>query len=127
MPWFYNNHSGDAASESGAAALPYYALLHTGIGWHEYATQAAMLAAIQANHWPAPTGVAGGLGNVGSQAATAAASGLTGQLKVTGVAAWFFRGLKIVFGGILMIIGISKLTGADNTIVQLAGKVPVLP
>jgi hypothetical protein len=131
MPWFYNSHSGDAAQESGPAALSYEALLHAGIGWHEYATQAQMLAAVKANGWPAPTGVLGGLSNVGSEAGKAAAKtavgGLTGQLKVSGITSYFFRGLRILFGGILIIIGVSKFTGADNKIVQLAGKVPVLP
>jgi hypothetical protein len=54
--------------------------------------------------------------------------GLTGWgLSVSGIAPWFFRGLKILFGGVLIIVGVSKLTGADNKIVQLAGKVPVIP
>ena len=55
------------------------------------------------------------------------AKDLTSSFQVSGIAGWFFRGLKIVFGGILMIIGVSKLTGADNKIVQLASKVPVIP
>jgi hypothetical protein len=55
------------------------------------------------------------------------AGDLSSSLSVTGIAGWFFRGLKIIFGGILMIIGVSKLTGADNKITQLASKVPVIP
>jgi hypothetical protein len=43
------------------------------------------------------------------------------NLQVTGIAAWFVRGLKVVFGGILIILGISHLTGADNKITELAG------
>jgi hypothetical protein len=49
------------------------------------------------------------------------------QLLIHGVAPWFFRGLKLLFGGVLMIVGISRLTGADNKIVQLASKIPVIP
>lgn len=49
------------------------------------------------------------------------------NLQVSGVAGWFFRGLKVLFGGVLMIIGISKLTGIDNKITQLASKIPVVP
>lgn len=45
-------------------------------------------------------------------------------LHGTGFAGWFRRGLKLLFGGILMIIGVAKLTGADNTITQLALRVP---
>jgi len=46
------------------------------------------------------------------------------QLSATGLSGWFMRGLKLLFGGILMIIGIAKLTGADNQVVRLARAVP---
>lgn len=49
------------------------------------------------------------------------------SLIVQNIAPWFFRGLKILFGGVLLVLGISHLTGADNAVTQLAGKVPVLP
>lgn len=49
------------------------------------------------------------------------------HLSVSGIAGWFFRALKVLFGGILMIVGIAKLTGADNKITQLASKIPVVP
>lgn len=51
----------------------------------------------------------------------------TFSLSVSGIAGWFFRALKVIFGGILMIVGISHLTGVDNKIVQLASKIPVIP
>lgn len=40
---------------------------------------------------------------------------------------WFARGLKIVFGGILIILGVSHLTGLDNKVTQLAGKAVPIP
>ena len=43
------------------------------------------------------------------------------------VAPWFVRGLKVAFGGILIILGISRLTGMSNQVTQLASKVPVIP
>lgn len=46
------------------------------------------------------------------------------SLAISGLAGWFFRGLKVVFGGILMIIGISKLTTIDNKAYQLVSKIP---
>jgi hypothetical protein len=49
------------------------------------------------------------------------------SLILGGISGWFFRGLKVVFGGILMIVGISKLLNVDNKIVQLASKIPVVP
>ena len=132
MPWFYNSHTGEAENISGIAdvSLPLYeALLHTGTGWHEYSTQAQMQAAISANHWPAANqGIQ--LGKIPAETggvAGAAASGAikdTFSLNASGLAGWFFRGLKILFGGILMIIGIAKLTGADNAVVQLAKSAP---
>jgi hypothetical protein len=46
------------------------------------------------------------------------------SLVFSGISGWFFRGLKVLFGGILVIIGVSRLTGIDNKVVQLATKVP---
>jgi len=124
MPWFYNSHSGDAASESGVAALAYEAALHTGTGWHEYPTQAAMLAAIKANGWPAPTGVLGGLGNAGKGAAGAAGNAVTGGITdlLTQRTLWV-RIVKVVLGLGLVVIGIIQLAGpsrAAGTIVKAA-------
>jgi len=110
MPWFYNSHSGESAEESGPAALAYEAALHLGIGWHEYATQADMLAAIKANSWPPPTGVLGGLGNVTAAAASGATSGLSsavlGPLFQSNL---WIRAVEIVAGLILLGIGMNAL------------------
>ena len=40
-------------------------------------------------------------------------------LGATGIAAWFARGLKVVFGGILIVAGIIKMTGTDKTLNQV--------
>jgi hypothetical protein len=45
-------------------------------------------------------------------------------LHISGISGWFLRGLKVVLGSILMIIGIAKLTGADNQVTRLARAVP---
>lgn len=45
------------------------------------------------------------------------------SLLLSGISGWFTRGLKLVFGGILMIIGISHLTGLSNSLTRAAGKV----
>jgi hypothetical protein len=119
------------------------------LGFHGYATQAQAQAAPNSVGWwqkaqlntmeadyayakaagEQPGGPNATLtpGNVAAGAGQAAVSGLSGQLQVTGISGWFFRGMKIVFGGVLLVLGISKLTGASNTIVTLAGKVPVIP
>jgi hypothetical protein len=49
------------------------------------------------------------------------------SLDIFGISGWFIRGMKVVFGGVLIILGISRLTGVDNKIVQLASKIPVVP
>jgi hypothetical protein len=60
------------------------------------------------------------------QAITAVGNALGGwNLAVSGIAGWFARALKVTLGGVLMIIGLSRLTGVDNKITQLAGKVPL--
>ena len=48
------------------------------------------------------------------------------KLDIQGISGWFKRGLKVLFGGVLMIVGVSKLMNVDNKITALAGKVPVL-
>lgn len=45
---------------------------------------------------------------------------LSWSLSATGIAGWFKRGLKMLFGGILMIVAFTHLTGADNKVTQLA-------
>ena len=37
-------------------------------------------------------------------------------LGATGVAAWFVRGMKVVFGGTLIIFGLAKITGTENAL-----------
>lgn len=61
MPVFYNSRSGNysVASQSlnpaaEALYLSFLAQLHTGTGWHEYASIQAMNAAVAANGWPTP-------------------------------------------------------------------------
>jgi hypothetical protein len=49
---------------------------------------------------------------------------LSWALSARGLAGWFFRGLKILFGGILVILGVARLTGADNAVTKLAMKAP---
>lgn len=52
------------------------------------------------------------LGNIGSWG-----------LKVSGITPYFVRGLKILFGGVLIILGIARLTGADDKLTAALGKV----
>lgn len=67
-----------------------------------------------------------GLGAPG-QLAQDGENALTYSFGVSGIAGWFFRGLKIVLGGVLIVLGLSRITGAANAITQAAAKVPVIP
>lgn len=107
MPWFYNDHSGEAADESGIAALAYYAALHTGTGWHEYATQAQMNAAIAANHWPPATGsISTGVSNLGQSAVSGATGALTNGLLPEN---FLMRAGEVLIGLILLAVGLSVI------------------
>jgi hypothetical protein len=44
------------------------------------------------------------------------------SLIASGFTGYFVRGLKILFGGILIVLGISHATGLDNAVTRLAGK-----
>jgi hypothetical protein len=72
-----------------------------------------------ATNIPTPGGVVTGAG-------TTAAAATTGwNLVVHGISAYFMRGLKIVFGGILIVTGIMKMTNAKQDIIQTAVKAAV--
>lgn len=49
------------------------------------------------------------------------------SLNASGFSEWFMRGLKILLGGILIVLGISRLTGAENAVTAAASKVKVIP
>lgn len=63
--------------------------------------------------------------NAGLSAPSIAADLLDGGLNLTasGWSGWFIRGLKIVFGGILIVLAVSHLTGLDNAVTRTAGKI----
>jgi hypothetical protein len=136
MAYFYNSYSGEVniASQSlnpveEASFLANEARLHSGAGWHEYPDQAAMLAAIQANHWPAansgnPGNVAAGAAATGAKkAAQAAADAITKGWKLVfgNTTGLLGRILKVVFGGVLVIAGLTRITGAKKDIISVAG------
>lgn len=50
---------------------------------------------------------------------------LSWALQGSGLAGWFLRGLKILLGGVLITIGLARITGADSEVGKLAGKVPI--
>jgi hypothetical protein len=134
VTWFYNNRSGEIENESPPSPI-YFALeaeLHLGTGWHAYATEAELDAAVAANGWPAPTTNLGqNLSNETktvpgvSQAATVA--GFLGKLQDGSL---WQRVAEIAVGGILLIIAIKAMaTPVTEPITQgikkTAGKIGV--
>lgn len=72
-----------------------------------------------ATNIPTPGGVVTGAG-------TAAAAATTGwSLVVKGITPYFMRGLKIIFGGVLIITGIAKMTNAKQEILSTAVKAAI--
>lgn len=137
MPWFYNSYSGELTHASGVDALAYEAAIHTGTGWHELkiadsATeqQAAAEAVKEVPGGTKPTtSVAQGVGNAAvNNPVTNAIPGLSqvGDFfsALTQANTWI-RVAKVVFGGVLLVIGIAHITGAGNAVASAARKVPV--
>jgi hypothetical protein len=90
-----------------------------------YTTYAAAVAEAKSLSKTAKKNAVPPIGTNPAQNATPAA--IAFGLSVSGIAGWFMRGMKVLFGGVLIVLGISKLTGADNKITQLASKIPVVP
>lgn len=132
MPWFYNSDSGKLVHED-PPSLGYYtyeAALHTGTGWHELTVaDSASFAQAQAAAKALNLGpVQGGNTSIGQLAQNETsnlpkqvAGGVLGSWNLTfgGFNGLLVRGLKILFGGILIIAGLIKLTGTDKTLQQV--------
>lgn len=133
MPWFYNTVSGELANESGVAALAY----EIGLGWHQLKipgsdsyTQAAADAKKEFPSGSAPTGgQVQGLKQVPGGAATAAGNAIPGVGSGIQSVTDFLKGLtqqslwvrvaKVAVGGVLVLIGLAHLTGADSVVRKL--------
>jgi hypothetical protein len=121
MAVFYNSHSGayHTASQSlnpvaEADFLAYEALLHTGIGWHQYPDVAAMNAGVAAHPgWPKPTSnLAKATGQAAGQAAQAAGNAATNALglpRFSNLRDFVVRSVKVIIGALLIITGVSSL------------------
>lgn len=93
-----------------------------------YATQAAAEKAHPGTETTSPT-------DRGNAPASGVAPGSTNatpsqlpsfSLLFSGISGWFYRGLKVLFGGVLILIGVSHLTGLSNKLTQTANKlVPI--
>jgi hypothetical protein len=129
MSWFYNSYSGELTSASGVAALAYEAAIHTGTGWHELPipasdteAQAAAYAAANFKGSAAPTtsiskGLTNGITN--NPITNAVGKALDYSLQFGNTTGLLTRILKVTFGGILLIAGILKLSGASQKLSQV--------
>lgn len=127
MTWFYNSHSGEIENESPPAPL-YFVLeaeLHAGTGWHAYPTQAEVLAAVAANHWPAPTTNLGqNLSNDASNVPVLSQAVTVGDFltRLEKAATWQ-RVVEVILGGILVIVAAKgMLDPVTQPVVQGAKK-----
>lgn len=119
MPWFYDSRTGAFAEEAGVLGFASTLQSHLGLGWHQYPTQAAMLAAIQANHWPPPNNHPSnpvGKTVVGSVESAVPA---TFSLVFGNTSGLLVRVLKVGVGLVLLIAGALKISGAGKTLQQV--------
>jgi hypothetical protein len=131
MSWFYNSYSGELTHASGVDALAYEAALHSGTGWHELnisdsatEAQAAAEAKKEDPSGTTPTtSVSKGITSaVTNNPVTNAVGKLGGYaLSFGNTTGLLTRILKITLGGILIIAGIMRISGADKDLVQIAG------
>lgn len=115
--WFYNSRTGQVIEDTDwitAQGDKLRVLAAPGI-WHEYATNADMLAAIAANNWPAPqylNSVAQNLANAPKNV-----PGLTGLAaigdffsRLTQASTWL-RVAEVAVGAILLVVALNKALG----------------
>ena len=130
MAWFYNSYSGELTHADGLDALAYEAAIHTGSGWHELKiadsateAQAAAEAKKEVPTGTTPTtGLATGIANAATNnPVTSALSGLLPSF--TNLRDFVVRAVKVVAGLALVIVGVSRMAGADKQVIGTAKKV----
>ena len=125
MAWYYNDISGEMHHATNPVDNAVYSgLTHTGIHWHEYATEQDLLHSVAAHHWKQPTtSVAGGVGNVTGVHNPIAP--ITDTLHfLTSPDAWI-RGGEILAGAILLIAGVMAILKVPDKAAKV-GKVAAL-
>lgn len=127
--WYYNTETGQLTQGNNLENLGNN--LVGGLGWHELnipgnATE-AQAAAEAKKEFPsgaAPTNAGITPGRVVSQAAKDAGASITSGFKVVlgGTTGLLTRILKVVIGGVLIIVGVMHLSGTDKKLTDIAGK-----
>lgn len=123
--WYYNTETGQLTQGNNLENLGNN--LVGGAGWHELnipgnatAAQAAAEAAKEFPGGTAPTTAGITPGRVAGVAAGEAGSALGGW-TIGGISGHnlLIRAMKIIVGGVLLISGIMRLTGADQDLIQI--------
>lgn len=135
MAWFYNSYSGELTHATGIAAIPYEGLIHSGIGWHQLrvpdsATE-AQAAADAVKEVPGGTKPTTSIAQGAANVPAAAAQGIPGLSQIgdffgaLGKSNTWIRVAKVLFGGVLLVVGIAHITGASSTLADTVRKVPL--
>lgn len=129
--WYYNTESGELTNGNNLENLGNNLL--GGLGWHELnipgsdtAAQAAAAAKAEFPAGKAPTtSLATGASNEVQNETGVNPSSVTGFLTALSSSNTWIRVAKVVIGGVLLIVGIVHITGADNAVASAARKVPL--
>ena len=129
--WYYNTETGQLTQGNNLENLGNN--LFGGLGWHELnipgsdtAAQAAAAAKAEFPAGTAPTTAGVTPARVAGTAAGEAGASL-GNWTIGGVSGTnlAIRAAKVIIGGILLIVGLVHITGADNAFATAARKVPL--
>jgi hypothetical protein len=100
----------------------------TSIIWFQTKAEAQAYVNSHGGGTTAGTSATAGAVNAATGAAEAAASGFSFSWPTfTNLRDLTIRAAKIFIGGILVIVGVMKLTGADSAVINVASKIPVVP
>ena len=129
--WYYNTESGELTNGNNLENLGNNLL--GGLGWHELnipgsatAAQAAAEAKKEFPNGKAPTtSLTKGAANEVQNQTGVSTSSVTGFLTALSSANTWIRVSKVVIGGVLLIVGLVHITGADNAVASAARKVPL--
>lgn len=132
--WFYNTETGQLQNTTTVQADTSFG---PELGWKELnipgsdtGVQAVAAAKAEFPTGKTPTYATPTVGSVASGAAgdaASAAGSLLGSWTIGGVSGTnlAIRAAKIIIGGVLLIVGLVHITGADNAIATAARKVPL--
>lgn len=130
--WYYNSTTGAVVQFPAFYPFP---VLHMGLGWHgPFNSQDAANAFYRDNHganpgWKAPSSVINQITDLPNEVSTQI--GNTGKaiqhefFHGVDLQAWFIRIGEVLLGLILVGVGLAKLTGTTNFVMDTIKKVPI--